>query len=98
MENLPFRELSFDTVVCFHTLEHTMSLERAVSELKRVALKRLLIIVPKAGTDHDTPYHTQEFHTEHDVSSAIGIAQNRCIKKKHSPGMEIFLYVGYLDA
>jgi ubiquinone/menaquinone biosynthesis C-methylase UbiE len=46
VENLPFSGQSFDTVVCTHTLEHILNLNRAISELRRVA-KRLIIVVPK---------------------------------------------------
>ena len=46
IEALPFGENEFDTVVCTHTLEHVLNFNQAVSELRRVG-KKLLIIVPK---------------------------------------------------
>lgn len=46
IEALPFSDRSFDTVVCTHTLEHIPDIEKAVSELRRVTRKRLLIVVP----------------------------------------------------
>ncbi|MDB4476264.1 class I SAM-dependent methyltransferase [bacterium] len=47
VEGLPFIDSEFDTVVCTHTLEHVLDIERAISELRRVAKKRLIIVVPK---------------------------------------------------
>lgn len=46
-EKLPFKAMAFDTVVCTHTLEHVLNFEKAVSELRRVARKRIIIVVPK---------------------------------------------------
>jgi ubiquinone/menaquinone biosynthesis C-methylase UbiE len=45
-EQLPFRSQSFDTVVCTHTLEHVVDLAAAVRELRRVARRRLIVVVP----------------------------------------------------
>lgn len=47
IENLPFKKGSFDTVVCSHTLEHVQDIFLSISELRRVAKKRLIIVVPK---------------------------------------------------
>lgn len=43
---LPFRDLSFDTVVCAHTLEHIPDLFGAAAELRRVA-RRVIVVVPR---------------------------------------------------
>ncbi|MBA3488185.1 MAG: class I SAM-dependent methyltransferase [Longispora sp.] len=47
VESLPFDDDVFDTVVCTHTLEHVQHLSAAIGELRRVARRRLLIVVPK---------------------------------------------------
>jgi SAM-dependent methyltransferase len=47
VEHLPFDDASFDTVVCTHTLEHTQHIDLALAELRRVAARRLIIVVPK---------------------------------------------------
>ncbi|MCD6589297.1 MAG: class I SAM-dependent methyltransferase [Candidatus Fermentibacteraceae bacterium] len=47
IENLPFEDNEFDTVTCTHTLEHIRNVSKAVRELKRVAGKRLIVVVPK---------------------------------------------------
>ncbi len=47
VESLSFTDQIFDTVVCTHTLEHVQNLPAAVAELRRVAARRLIIVVPK---------------------------------------------------
>ena len=47
IEALPFEDNQFDTVVCTHTLEHVRFLQIAISELRRVTKKRLIIVVPR---------------------------------------------------
>jgi SAM-dependent methyltransferase len=46
VESLPFPDRSFDIVVCTHTLEHIVEIDRAIAELKRVCRKQLLVVVP----------------------------------------------------
>jgi ubiquinone/menaquinone biosynthesis C-methylase UbiE len=45
--HLPYEDASFDTVICAHTLEHVPDIQLALSELKRVTQKRLIIVLPK---------------------------------------------------
>lgn len=45
-ESLPFADRSFDTVVCTHTLEHVQRLAVAMGELRRVARRRVVVVVP----------------------------------------------------
>lgn len=47
IENLPFADKHFDTVISAHTLEHVLCPESAVRELRRVTARRLIVIVPK---------------------------------------------------
>ena len=47
VENLPFEDGAFDTVVCTHLIEHILDYRRAIAELRRVAKRRLIIIVPR---------------------------------------------------
>ena len=46
IENLPFADGAFDTVICTHVLEHVLHIDRTIAELRRVARRRLLVIVP----------------------------------------------------
>jgi SAM-dependent methyltransferase len=46
VEELPFRDAAFDTVVSTHTLEHVQHLHDTLAELRRVARRRLVVVVP----------------------------------------------------
>jgi SAM-dependent methyltransferase len=47
IEALPFEDNEFDTVICTHVIEHILDYRRAIAELRRVARKRLIIVVPR---------------------------------------------------
>lgn len=47
VEALPFRDGEFDTVVSTHTLEHVQRIDLALAELRRVARRRLIVVVPR---------------------------------------------------
>ena len=44
---LPFDDKSFDTVVCTHVLEHVVDLDGALADLRRIARRRLILVVPR---------------------------------------------------
>lgn len=46
IEELPFPDGYFDTVICTHVLEHILDIRKAVTELRRVCRKRLIVVVP----------------------------------------------------
>ena len=72
IEELPFGDQEFDSVICTHTLEHVRNLTSAVDELRRVS-RRMLIVVP-----HQRPYkytfdlHLNFFPYPHSLLSALG--------------------------
>lgn len=47
IEHLPFADGEFDTVVCTHVIEHVLEFHKAIAELRRIARKRLIIVVPR---------------------------------------------------
>ncbi|BCH21308.1 methyltransferase [Mesorhizobium sp. L-8-10] len=47
IESLPFEDAAFDTVVCTHVIEHVLDYRRAIAELRRIARRRLIIVVPR---------------------------------------------------
>lgn len=63
---LPFADRAFETVVCTHTLEHIVDIESAIAELRRIAARRLIVVVPR-----ERPYkytfnaHVHFFPYEH---------------------------------
>jgi SAM-dependent methyltransferase len=47
IEQLPFSDGEFDTVICTHVIEHILDYRQALAELRRVARKRVIIVVPR---------------------------------------------------
>lgn len=47
IEDLPFKDNEFDTVVCTHVVEHVLDYRAAIAELRRITKKRLIIVVPR---------------------------------------------------
>lgn len=47
IEALPFADGEFDTVVCTHVIEHVLDYRKAIAELRRIARRRLIIVVPR---------------------------------------------------
>ncbi len=72
-ERLPFTDRSFDIVTCFHTLEHTRDLAAAIAELKRVARKQLIVIVPRQRRyEYTLDLHLQFFETPELLRAVMG--------------------------
>jgi 2-polyprenyl-3-methyl-5-hydroxy-6-metoxy-1,4-benzoquinol methylase len=46
VEALPVANGYFDTVICTHVLEHILDIRAAITELRRVCARRLIIVVP----------------------------------------------------
>lgn len=44
---MPFADHAFDTVICTHVLEHILDLRAALAELRRIARRRLILVVPR---------------------------------------------------
>ncbi len=47
VHTLPFDDRSFDTVLCTHTLEHLPEPLLTVQEMRRVAARRIMVVVPR---------------------------------------------------
>lgn len=47
IEDLPFSDGEFDTVICTHVIEHILDYHQAIRELRRVCRKKLIIVVPR---------------------------------------------------
>ena len=47
VEDLPFEDGAFDTVICTHVIEHLLEPRKAIAELRRITKKRLIIVVPR---------------------------------------------------
>ena len=80
-EKMPFADRSFDAITCCHTLEHVKSLESAISEMKRVATKGVVVIVPKQEFRlYADNYHTQFFSRKEELIAAFGLERFRCFE------------------
>lgn len=55
IRQLPFKDNSFDTVICTHALEHIREYRQAIDELVRITAKRLIIVVPRQREYKYTP-------------------------------------------
>jgi len=81
MEHLPFPDASFDTVVTTHTLEHVQDLSRSVAELRRVARRRLVIVVPKQRPyKYNFSLHINFFPYEWSLVGQLGFRPDVTIK------------------
>jgi ubiquinone/menaquinone biosynthesis C-methylase UbiE len=80
IESLPFNDNEFDTVICSHTLEHSRNISQAISELRRVTKKRLIIITPKQRPYKYTfDLHLHFFPYEHSLLALMGTnRKNSC--------------------
>lgn len=47
IEKIPFPDNHFDTVISTHTLEHVVDIKLAISELRRVCKKKIIIVLPR---------------------------------------------------
>lgn len=88
LEKLPFRENAFDIVVSAHTLEHVKDIEGAVSEIKRVASRRIIILVPSQKyLPYSMDYHIHFFPLKEDLLKLVGLDQAVCDIYTIPPGM-----------
>jgi SAM-dependent methyltransferase len=73
IERLPFADNEYDTVVCTHVIEHILDYRQALAELRRVAKRRLIIVVPR---ERETLYtfnpHFNFFPYTHSFLRAAG--------------------------
>lgn len=77
-EQLPFVDRAFDVVTCFHTVEHLLHPERAVAELRRIARRQLVIVVPRQVYFFYTmDLHLNFFPDASDLARLLGVPPGR---------------------
>lgn len=69
MESLPFKDKEFDIVWSSHTLEHAEDLDKALSEMQRVANRAIIFVPLEDNTDN--PAHTSPISGPADLTSRI---------------------------
>lgn len=81
IERLPYADASFDTVVCTHTLEHVQHRQAAIAELRRVARRRLIVVVPRQRPYRYTfSLHIHFFPYEWSLQSVLGAVPGATIR------------------
>jgi ubiquinone/menaquinone biosynthesis C-methylase UbiE len=79
LEHLPFEDNQFDIVTCHHTLEHVMDLPKSIAEIKRVAKKQVVIVVPKQRYFYYTlDQHINFFPFKEILEHTVGIEKHTC--------------------
>lgn len=77
-EQLPFLDGAFDIVTCFHTVEHLLHPEQAVTELRRIARRQLVIVVPRqAYFFYTMDLHLNFFPEPDDLARLLGVPTER---------------------
>lgn len=72
IEALPFPDKSFDVVICSHILEHVKDFDKAVSEIKRVAKKKIIVTIPKQRYFYYTlDLHVRFFYVAAELAAAM---------------------------
>lgn len=78
-ERLTFSEKSFDIVTCFHTLEHVRNIQVAIEEIKRVARKKIVIVVPcQRYYRYTVDLHLHFFPSADSLIKLMGLRQYSC--------------------
>ncbi|MEN9998943.1 MAG: hypothetical protein RI922_1933 [Bacteroidota bacterium] len=81
IEQLPFEDYAFDTVVCCHTIEHLLKLDGCIAELKRITKKQLFIVTPCQRFFYYTlDEHVNFFPYEEKLTSVLPFANYECHK------------------
>lgn len=91
-QNLPFPDRSFDTVISSHTLEHIFDIRKAVTELKRVAKKQIMVVVPCQRFYYYTLDHHLHFFPKKEMLEGLMDIQEHSVKKIGGD----WIYIGYL--
>ncbi|WP_282134459.1 class I SAM-dependent methyltransferase [Seonamhaeicola maritimus] len=80
IENIPYPDKHFDTVISTHTLEHVKDIHQAIRELRRVCKKRLIIVVPKQREYKYTfDLHVHFFPYKHSILKLMQNKKGACL-------------------
>jgi SAM-dependent methyltransferase len=79
-ENIPFEDKKFDTVICSHTLEHIPNILKAINEIRRVAKKRIILVVPREREYKYTfNLHVHFFPYSHSFHKLLNNKNAKCL-------------------
>lgn len=88
---LPFADNHFDTVICTHTIEHIIPVQRAIDELIRITKRQLIVVTPCQRYFYYTlDGHMHFFYKAEELLRYFGLKKYSCVKL----GMD-WIYTGY---
>jgi len=97
VEDLPFNNAEFDTVICTHVLEHVRDIQKAISELRRVTKQRLIIVVPKERAyKFGFNLHLSFFPYKYSLEQAFNVTAHTNKYSITEPGGD-WLYIEYIN-
>ncbi len=91
--NLPFPEKTYDTVISTHTLEHLIDIRKAAVELKRVAKKQVIVVVPCQRHNYYTLDHHLHFFPRKEMLEGLMDLQEHTVKKIGGD----WVYIGFIQ-
>jgi SAM-dependent methyltransferase len=95
--NIPFKDDSFDLVICTEVLEHAIDPLHLLSEMKRVLMPfsgRIIVTVPSMWGEHETPYDFRRY-TSFGIKRIFTDAGLEIVNyQKESPGISAFIKLG----
>jgi len=92
-EKLPFPDKSFDIVISTHTLEHIINIRKAAVELKRVAARQVIVVVPCQRFNYYTLDHHLHFFPRKEMLEGLMDMQKHTVKKIGGD----WVYIGFIQ-
>ncbi len=93
IKRLKFKDSFFDTVICCHTIEHIPDINSAVNELKRIAKREIIIVVPKQRFYFYTlDLHLHFFPDRFSIINLMGLNKYNLFEIDGD-----WLYIGYFN-
>jgi len=80
-QKLPFPDKSFDTIISTHTLEHIINIRKAAVELKRVAKKQVIVVVPCQRFNYYTLDHHLHFFPRKEMLEGLMDMPKHTVRK-----------------
>ncbi len=81
IEALPMQDNAYDIVTCHHVLEHVIDLAQSISEIKRVAARQVIVVVPCQRYNFYTlDEHVRFFPYKELLEAAMGMDDYVCKK------------------
>ena len=80
--NIPYKDESFDIIICVEALEHSLNPQNAINEMLRVLMKNGKIIIIDKNLEKLGAMEISPFEQWFDKDLIIKLLQNKCTKVK----------------